>query len=834
MNTTLPAGWDIERIRMMGRKTRVGGDGFRLGHRAQIRAVRAPLSDDPLLLVANELRDIRAYSDILSGNPVEVPMHEVSEADSSKRWRFGYSATGLSDNYNYLAVIPHPDGQMWDLLRCHHLNKEVDICRKRDRIPALEFCSRELVMKSDGVPDVINWNRDGVCDLLMSQPNGAILRLPRDRSSEKLVFQTPGIPVGDVNAQIELTPPIFPCVVDFHARGRSDLLMGTGDGCVMLFEDVGDEKEVRFARSRRLQDANGFIRVKGPACPAVLDHRGKRTLLVADGDGELWAWPIQEMKNCVTTDIFAAFGGEAAGIGKSHRKGAWWMRPNGDGFLLGAGPEPPVALSKNTVETPDVYDPPAPELRLKAPVTGLHEIHVTLCKPDDVPQPPMIEVRLSDETSWAMLKTGEFHPGTRQQIFFKTADLSAREICFRQVAGALTQEGGLPVFVESVGLVPVKLRKPRRRKKPITVAGISDSIDWYRAISVNTPEAVDDFVGKHEQAGFNLLYEKLGGGCWEYPSRIPEAKLVVPDLPGMTEAEKGFCAKRIELHEKINRIQLAAEACHKRGMKCFGWMRLQNHGERIAGKGPLDRLYVEHPEYLEKNIDGEPVPGKLCLGYPQVRAFHVKLIEEAMDLGCDGILMDTMRHLPKVMCGDPIVEEFQKRHGLDMRKLPPFDPRVMELQIEVMTGFLREAREAMRRKKADAELHVRVCKPYPLMGCDPGRWARAGIVEAILIENRSFAKAPDIEGLVVACKGTKCAPGAAFCRPHWGSERMPLHPDRIETEVAAYLRAGARSIAFYETAGILDHVEFSRAIRRINHPDAMPSRALWPESPSPR
>jgi len=822
MSKSLPAGWSVEPVLTLGRKARVGDEYFRLGCNNQIRAVRAPMSDEWLLLVANELRDVKAYRDVLSSNPVEVPVYEVPDAEPGKKHRIGYSATGLSDNYTYAAALSHPDGQMWDLLRAHNVGKDIDICRKRERGSALEFRTREVVMNFAGVPDFIAWNRDGVYDLLLAQANGTIVRLPRDRSSGKLAFQTPGIPVSDMCAPIELKPPIFPCVVDLFRRGRSDLLVGTGDGFVFLFEDIGDDREVKFARSRRLLDGNGYLQVEGCACPTVLEEKGKRHLIVAAGAGDMWYWPLQETKGYVTSDLLAAFAGEAAGVGKSHRKGTWWMR---DG-LLAAAPEPPVPPSKSTTETPDVFDPRAPELRLKTPVAGVHEIHVTLRKPDDVPQEPVIEARLSDETSWAMLEPGEFHKRSSDRIFFKTADLTGRDICFRQVLGALTVEGAFPAYIESVRLVPAKLKKLKPRKNPVVVAGISDTIDWYRSVSMNTPEEVDDFIGKHEQAGFNLHYEKLGGGCWEYPSRVPGAELVVPQSIGLTEAEKKFCARRIEEHLKLNRVQLIGEACHRRGMRCFGWMRLQNHGERLFGKGPLDKFYVEHPHFLEKNFDGTPVPGKLCLGYPEVRDFHLKIIEEAMDMGCDGILMDTMRHLPKVMYGDPIIEEFQERHGLDMRKLPPFDPRVVGLHIEVMTNFLRQVREVMLRKKSDAEFHIRVCKPYPLMGCDPGLWAREGIMDAIIIENRSFATAPDIAGLVTACKGTKCAPGAVFCRPHWGKERIPLHPYRIETEVEDYLRAGARSITFYETAAIINHPEFARAIRRINRPDALPSRVV--------
>lgn len=52
---------------------------------------------------------------------------------------------------------------------------------------------------------------------------------------------------------------------------------------------------------------------------------------------------------------------------------------------------------------------------------------------------------------------------------------------------------------------------------------------------------------------------------------------------------------------------------------------------------------------------------------------------------------------------------------------------------------------------------------------------------------------------------------------------MPLHPYRIEREVRDYLKAGAASISFYETACVIDRPEFCRAVRRINDAGWLPS-----------
>jgi len=806
MSRSLPQGWATDLVRVLGRRTRVVDPNFNIGRRSQIRAVRLPLSRDWGVLVTNELGDVRMYRGLPAGPIEDVPLRFISDRTPPEGHPIGWSATGTPGLYRYLTALPRDAGDTWDLLMCCQFRGTIEICRKRSEDASLLFHEMEKIADLAGVPDVIDWRRDGVHDLLLGREDGTIRHLSRARATDAVYFQAPGDRVQAGDAPIQLTGPLFPCVVDWDGTGRSDLLVGTGEGYVMLFRDIGGDDGVALARGRRLVGPAGFVKVDGPASPTLLQQGKRRCLLVAGGDGTVWSWRIKRVRSYVTRDLGAAFGGSARGIGREYRRGSWWLRPHGKGVLLAAGPEPPVTPSENPKHNPDVFDPPAPEVRLAPPAPGTYEIHVALAQPDDVPQRPVVEVRLSDEPHATILKPGEFHSLPRDEVFFKAADLTGRELCFRQVVGALTQEGGLPAYIESVRLVPTRLRKPRKRRKPVPVGGISDAVDWFFRIRMNTPEEVDEFVAKHHAAGFSLIYHKLGGGCWEYPSRIPEARSVVPDLPNMTDADKRFCARRIEVQDIIDRVGLTAEACHRRGMKCIGWMRVQNHGERIYGKGPLDRFYVEHPEYLERDIYGNPAKGKLCLAYPEVRAFHIKLIEEAMDLGCDGILMDTMRHLPKVAWGDPVCEEFRRRYGLDMRSLPPFDERVMRVQTDIFTGFLREVRAAMLDKKQDAELHVRVCRPYPLMGCDPRTWAEEGIADVILIEDRKDARAPDIAGLLATCRGTTCAASAAFCRTYWGREGL-LHPYRIETEVEAYLKA-------------------CRAIRRINEPSALPSRVL--------
>jgi hypothetical protein len=199
-----------------------------------------------------------------------------------------------------------------------------------------------------------------------------------------------------------------------------------------------------------------------------------------------------------------------------------------------------------------------------------------------------------------------------------------------------------------------------------------------------------------------------------------------------------------------------------------------------------------------------------------------------MGFGLDGILVDTVHTLPKVLYGEPVVAEFRKRHGLDMRALPPFDDCVVELQCEVMERFMRALRIAVRRINPRGEVHLRVCRAYPLMGVDPAGLARAGLVDEVLIEDRSETpRDPDIRGLVAALAGTGCRSGAVFCRMNrWGSEVMPLDPALVERKAREYVKAGADSVTVYESNEVPFYPELRRAFRRLKYPDTPMRRCV--------
>lgn len=833
---------------MLGPRSRVGGAHFRLGAGSHIRAVRLPDGKSGLL-VANELNDIRLYRDLDVETPLATPVLSVGRPDPGDTYPMGYSGCP-SPQPRYVAARPVPDADAWHLvigtLTGRPALAQADWIGMADDGLRLQWPRPLLAVH--GIPDFVDLRRDGRLSLLLGQADGTLALVPpsdTDPSGFDLSRQYPAKPssnpyalapdnmhlAGGRPAPISHPGPVYPCITDWQGQGTRDLLLGTGDGLVLLFRDIGGPGEVCWDRGRPLADADGIIRMNGAACPTLMTTRQGRYLMVLDGDGVLWRWPLERHESWVTDDLFAVCGGEANGLALTARPGTWSVCTAGDRRGLCAG-----EVSTAEGKAPVVFGPAAPELSITPPVEGLCEIHLMLYRPPGHGFRTPLRVRMDGEPCPDIILPGESLQWPAQELYLRTVDCTARHLCLSQVMGDFATDGALPVFLSSLRFVPVASASraacaPERPSLPIPLAGIADVADWYRQFRLDSPGEVEAFVTLQARCGFERLYFKLGGASWEFPSAVPEADDAVPDIPGHPKA----CTDEVREHSRrwtaiawrVNRIGPAVDACRRQGMQILGQLRLQNQGEHIQHGFPVDRFFVNHPEFLERDAWGS-VHWKHCLAYPEVAAYHVRIVEESMGFGLDGILVDTLRQLPKVLYGDPVVAEFRARHGVDMRGLPPFDDRVVELQCEIFTRFIRQIRAAIERVNPRGELHLRVCRPYPLMGVDPVALAREGLVDEILIEDRSDTpREPDIAGLVNALKGTACRAGATFCRMNqWGTEIMPLAPELVERKAWAYARAGASSVTVYESNEVPLFPELRRAFHRLRHPGAPVSRRV--------
>lgn len=170
--------------------------------------------------------------------------------------------------------------------------------------------------------------------------------------------------------------------------------------------------------------------------------------------------------------------------------------------------------------------------------------------------------------------------------------------------------------------------------------------------------------------------------------------------------------KHLILDQRLERV--AVEIAHARGMELWGVSTIGDWGASADTPSFYDypfhgesRLRLEHPEWAPVDKYGyRRQGGTIELAYPEARKalvdLHVRLAREA---GYDGIMFlsyvenFSLRHQDEFGFSGPIVAEFKRRYGIDIRH-EPFNRHASRtdwyrLRGEYLTAYLRELKAAL-------------------------------------------------------------------------------------------------------------------------------------------
>ena len=136
---------------------------------------------------------------------------------------------------------------------------------------------------------VVDWNGDGLYDLLLGDRDGFINLYLNEGSNESPRYGT-GIRLKAAGKEIKVRGPSAPCLVDWNEDGKKDLLVGDGSGYLNLFLNTGSPTSPDFALPSRVQADYKDLDVRSKASPCVVDWNGdgRFDLLVGSWSGELF------------------------------------------------------------------------------------------------------------------------------------------------------------------------------------------------------------------------------------------------------------------------------------------------------------------------------------------------------------------------------------------------------------------------------------------------------------------------------------------------------------------------------------------------------------------
>ncbi|WP_395736677.1 family 10 glycosylhydrolase [Prosthecobacter sp.] len=244
----------------------------------------------------------------------------------------------------------------------------------------------------------------------------------------------------------------------------------------------------------------------------------------------------------------------------------------------------------------------------------------------------------------------------------------------------------------------------------------------------------------------------IGAGMTEFPRRGD--KLAHETLQRMADAGE-------------NTLKIVADACHEAGLSCYASLRMNGDYAANMWGGSFPRyanstFWWEHPEFRVADAKGQPT-ARFSFAFPEVRAFKLNILREAVKQDIDGINLDFQRHPVFFGFEKPMADAFMARYGVDAATVGQDDPRWVPLRYAVMTEFVREVRqilnEAGRAKNKRLGLSVRIdWQKYPTWGCDINTWLKDGLLDYLVVGQYGLGGYDfDIAPFVQMAKGSGCA-----------------------------------------------------------------------------
>lgn len=141
---------------------------------------------------------------------------------------------------------------------------------------------------------VADWNGDGLLDLIVGEIGGRVAVYLNEGTPKQYAFGKPQFLKADGK---EIRVPhgdAGPCVADWDGDGLNDLIVGAGDGSVILYRNIGTAKEPKLAAGETLVppgameydgkkvSAEATRGVRAKVCVADWNGDGKPDLLVGD------------------------------------------------------------------------------------------------------------------------------------------------------------------------------------------------------------------------------------------------------------------------------------------------------------------------------------------------------------------------------------------------------------------------------------------------------------------------------------------------------------------------------------------------------------------------
>ena len=151
----------------------------------------------------------------------------------------------------------------------------------------LKADEEDIDVGTHAAPFMVDYNNDSAKDLLVGSGEGTLIYYSNLGSNTEPVFSSSVVLKDNEGLEIAVDSYATPCVVDWNEDNKKDILLGSGDGTLSLCLNRGSDSEPLFATPCLIEVDGMELDVESFAAPFVADWNGdgKKDLLVGDGEG---------------------------------------------------------------------------------------------------------------------------------------------------------------------------------------------------------------------------------------------------------------------------------------------------------------------------------------------------------------------------------------------------------------------------------------------------------------------------------------------------------------------------------------------------------------------
>lgn len=401
----------------------------------------------------------------------------------------------------------------------------------------------------------------------------------------------------------------------------------------------------------------------------------------------------------------------------------------------------------------------APTVKLPLDVRGWHAISIGAWRLKDWylagDGPAQLLVRLTGEQTFSILHlptrpapsdpVGDWHWWTGEEelseCFWKIADLSGRDLEIGQPSWQETGRDGAQITRCTLSNVAYLKLVPLTDEEIQLVTGSNDTpapLPLYSHNDVmltqsNTPEELRRHIEPFRDTDFTRIYWEGAMGDLSF---YFQTRNRTPEAPGREDffhahaRNEAACWRRWResgedplrvVSDETRALGMEFHVCHRLG----GFRLPPAHDYWDHG----DSLYRRRPEWRGRDRDGNE-SARLSFAYPEVREHVIETYREMVPYGIDGVCLLYNRRHPLLEYEQPLIDGFRDQYGKDPRDLDPDDPDWLRYRAGVLTGFMREIREALGVPITAIVMSDE--QENMANALDPETWIAAGLVDTLV------------------------------------------------------------------------------------------------------